>query len=589
MRSSWKVQAVAAARIWRCVLALLLAQVAIAGTAAAADPPAQLTLRLQGSEFEFTGRLRSFDGRSYLIDAGSFGLLALDAARYHCAEGACPAASAPLVADASAVSVAPTLAVDFKSGPAEGIRIAGSSTIGLDLMPALIRDYAASLGGSARQLVGADPAVTRFAVAGAAGSTLTTIELARETPTTALAGLAGGKAAVAMSSRPLEPAEVSRLLQAAPGSRPLDAEHVLALDGLVVIVAPQSPVGRLGLDVVARIFSGQITNWSELGLPPAPIHVYASAEGEAGGGSLDALLLKPRRLALKDGVRRVATEAALSDAVAADPAGIAITSLAFVRNARGIEIAGSCGLVGRPTTFAVRAEEYPLSRRLYLYTAGVPRQATARDLLAFAATRRAQAVIRDSQFVDQDIEEASFQEQRRRIEMMLEAPGIPEAERNRLRALVAALLDARRLSITFRFSEGSAQLDAKAREDVVRLRQWLAAGTLSGKTVLLVGFTDSAGSVVANQLLSERRAAEVREAVLADDPRQTAGRAVVTAGMGHLAPVVCNDGPEAMRLNRRVEVWVVDVDRNAFETTLQRVHNPAPEPGVPARKRRRRG
>jgi len=588
MRSSWTVQAVAA-RIGGCVLALLLAQVAVAGTAVAADPPAQLTLRLQGSEFEFTGRLRSFDGRSYLIDAGSFGLLALDAARYHCAEGACPAASVPLLADASALAVAPTLAVDFKSGSAEGVRIAGSSTIGLDLMPALIRDYAASLGGSVRQLVGADPAVTRFAVAGATGATLTTIELARETPTTALAGLAGGKAAVAMSSRPLEPAEVSRLLQAAPGSRPVDAEHVLALDGLVVIVAPQNPVGRLGLDVVARVFSGQITNWSELGLPPAPIHVYASAEGEAGGGSLDALLLKPRRLALKDGVRRVATEAALSDAVAADPAGIALTSLAFVRNARGIDIEGSCGLVGRPTTFAVRAEEYPLSRRLYLYTAGVPRQATARDLLAFAASRRAQAVIRDSQFVDQDIEEASFQDQRRRIEMMLEAPGIPEAERNRLRALVAALLDARRLSITFRFSEGSAQLDAKAREDVVRLRQWLAGGALSGKTVLLVGFTDSTGSVPANQMLSERRAAEVREAVLAGAPLQATGRAVVSAGMGHLAPVVCNDGPEAMRLNRRVEVWVVDADRNALEATLQRVHNPAPEPVLPARKRRRRG
>ena len=59
-------------------------------------------------------------------------------------------------------------------------------------------------------------------------------------------------------------------------------ETVLAYDGIAIIVNPSNPVSDLTLEQIASIFTGEITNWSEVGGNDAQIVLIGR---EAGSGT----------------------------------------------------------------------------------------------------------------------------------------------------------------------------------------------------------------------------------------------------------------------------------------------------------------
>ena len=96
--------------------------------------------------------------------------------------------------------------------------------------------------------------------------------------------------------------------------------------------------------------------------------------------------------------------------------------------------------------------------------------------------------------------------------------------------------------------------------DVVRsisaenLRNLAASlGKYPNTDLLIVGYTDTEGSTVYNQGLSERRAASVSNYLAAQGV--TAAR-LKTAGRGELEPIGTNDTETGRQLNRRVEVAI---------------------------------
>ena len=58
-------------------------------------------------------------------------------------------------------------------------------------------------------------------------------------------------------------------------------ETVVALDGIAIVVNPENPVSDLDIDTIAKIYTGEITNWSEVGGNDAEIAVFGrdSASG----------------------------------------------------------------------------------------------------------------------------------------------------------------------------------------------------------------------------------------------------------------------------------------------------------------------
>ena len=61
-------------------------------------------------------------------------------------------------------------------------------------------------------------------------------------------------------------------------------ETVLALDGIALVVSPENPVSDLDVDTIAKIYTGEITNWKDVGGNDAEIVLIGR---EAGSGTRD--------------------------------------------------------------------------------------------------------------------------------------------------------------------------------------------------------------------------------------------------------------------------------------------------------------
>lgn len=83
-----------------------------------------------------------------------------------------------------------------------------------------------------------------------------------------------GRCDIGLSSRELKDEEKASGLNAT----------VLAYDGIAIIVNPENPVDDLSLEAIADIYTGNITNWSELGGNDSEIVLIGR---EAGSGTRD--------------------------------------------------------------------------------------------------------------------------------------------------------------------------------------------------------------------------------------------------------------------------------------------------------------
>ena len=83
-----------------------------------------------------------------------------------------------------------------------------------------------------------------------------------------------GRCDIGLSSRALKDEEKAGGLK----------ETVLALDGIAIIVNPANPVNDLDLDTIAKIYTGEITNWKDAGGNDAEIVLIGR---EAGSGTRD--------------------------------------------------------------------------------------------------------------------------------------------------------------------------------------------------------------------------------------------------------------------------------------------------------------
>jgi phosphate transport system substrate-binding protein len=516
-----------------------------------ADEP-EVILRMKGGAFELKGRLKGFDGGRYVLDNKAFGIMTLDATNMECIGTGCPGHQPPAPAVAAAAPGPGSRAAAVR---AKAVGIHGSTAVGWDLMPALIRAYAQHIGGTSATLAGDNPLEEQYKLLDARGAESALFDLKRYGTPTAFTALENGAAQIGMASRPITDEEAAKLVRAGtPNIRTPQHEHVLGLDGLVVIVAQDNPAVSLSIDNVAKIFAGQIGDWSDVGLPPGKINLYSVSQQSGTFSSFDSQVMRPRGLGLAGSARLLLSTAEVADAVAADVNGIGVTSFAFLRSAKGLNLESSCGLITRPSVFTVKTEEYPLTRRLFLYTTAKSAQPHVKGFLDFALSQRAQPVIANAQFVDQSPISLGFEDQGGRIAYALNAPG-EDFDIAQMRQLIADMNGAKRLSITFRFKSASIELDTKARADIDRL-VGLAATELRGKSLLLLGFADSVGPYQANAALAVRRATQVRDTLLAAAKGGIDASLVMHKGYSELAPVACNDQLEGRNLNRRVEVWV---------------------------------
>ncbi|MEQ1709978.1 MAG: phosphate ABC transporter substrate-binding/OmpA family protein [Hyphomicrobium sp.] len=514
---------------------------AVVAAGAGVARAAEITLQMKGGGFTVQGDLRSYDGARYVIESKTLGTMTLDGARFECSGPGCPTAP---------VTAAPPKGTNLGTAT-----FMGGSAQGTAVMPKLVQAYAKTIGATVIRSVGSDPKNLEFKLTDAAGKEIGNFIVARQGVPAGLAGLLARTVDVFWSARPITAEEQARGQALGFGNlRAPGNENVYALNAIAMVVAAENPVVSISIENIAKIYSGQINDWSELGLPPGKINVYAMVESSGVWGSFEDLVMKPRNLKARPDIIRIDASTDWSDKVAQDKSGIGITNIGIVRNSKALNVEASCGLIVRPSNFAAKTEEYPLMHRLHLYTSGTPKVPLARELLTFAMSPAMQPVLKEANFVDQSLEALDFQAQTARIAYALNAQ-TEDFDINMMRTMIGEVKAASRLSTTFRFGTADATLDSRANADIQRLADLLKTADYRNKQVLIIGFADAIGSFASNLKLSERRAAAVLRALTVSAGIGVRSQ-VTTRAYGELAPVACNDTPEARNYNRRVEVWI---------------------------------
>ncbi|MCD5986363.1 substrate-binding domain-containing protein [Pseudomonas phytophila] len=413
------------------------------------------------------------------------------------------------------------------------LRIHGSNTIDAQLGPALVEGLMRKQGLRAVRTE-PGPSVNELRVVGtsADGKPLK-VEIAAHGSGTGFSALKASTADIAASSRPIKEKEIQDLAEIGNLKSP-GAEQVIAIDGVAVILHPGNPIRELTTEQLARVFAGEIRNWQALGGKDGEIHLYVRDEQSGTFETFKELVLLKYGKTLAAGAKRFESSEQLSDEVSGDRNGIGFIGLPYVRHAKAVAVADGESRPMLPTVSLIATEDYPLSRRLYLYLPIEARQPWATALVDFAQSAEGQAIVAQNGFVAQTVQTIKVQA----------TAQMPSEYQTLTR-------EAERLSVNFRFAQGSAKLDNKALLDVQRVADYLKQHGKLDRRVTLVGFGDAKSDPQRAQLLSRLRGMAVRRELMKSNITL---REVV--GFGDEMPVAANDLDDGRIKNRRVEVWV---------------------------------
>ena len=445
-------------------------------------------------------------------------------------------ATAPAVPAPAAVAVAAAVFTPAPE-PARGtvpsttlLRLAGSDAVAPKLIRRLASSYLALIGDTG---ITAAPSGTPrlIEVSGMQTGQREVISIAETSSAGGFNALLRGSADMAVSNRKITAAEAEKLQAAGDPTMPLN-EHVVAVQGIAVIVHPANRVASLTASQVRGILGGKITNWSEAGGQPGAIKVQIMAVLEDGGDTpQDAILATD---ALSPAAIRSASEQAVATRVASDRDSLGIVSLAAAGGAKVLPVADGSVPPVAPNEQTLASESYPFSQRLYLYGANTS-NGFVRRFADYVASASGQAAVEAAGYIS--------------LAVRAEAAPVPDIASDRYKQLVQG---ATRMSVDFRFQPGSFDLDSRGYRDMDRVIAYLKAQRVNANKIVLAAFADNSGQPATNVAVSQRRAEVVASALAKGGfiPGKI-------ASFGAELPIADNATAEGRERNRRVEVYLV--------------------------------
>lgn len=217
---------------------------------------------------------------------------------------------------------------------------------------------------------------------------------------TGIAALINNTVDLANASRKIKDEEIAEAQS--KGVNPV--EHIIARDAIAVIVNMKNPVSELTLQQISDIYSGKITNWSEVGGEDRPIvklsretnsgtHVYFLETVLRLGSKEDKTLFSTDTLLLPS------SEGIISE-VRSNPNAIGYDGLGYVPDdLKMIAIAEEeGGAYVLPAIDTVNDKTYPIARDLYMYTDGEP-TGVVKEYLDWILSPKAQEIVAELGFV----------------------------------------------------------------------------------------------------------------------------------------------------------------------------------------------
>ena len=247
---------------------------------------------------------------------------------------------------------------------AERLVIKGSDTLGAKLVPQLAEQFKSQNPG-------------------------TTFDIAAEGSTTGISAIIDGTAQIGMSSRRAKPAEVG----AASGKGVNMKPHIVAYDGMAVIVNAKNTISGLTKKQVEQIFTGDVTDWSAVGGSGGKISIYTRNTSSGTYSDWKELAMKKRDYA--GGSQKMAGNEQIAAEVGKNANGIGYVGLAYIK-ASGTKVVPIDGQT--PSVQSVLAKAWPYARPTFYYTNGDP-AGLVKQFVDFTLSPAGQKVVSQVGFV----------------------------------------------------------------------------------------------------------------------------------------------------------------------------------------------
>ena len=217
---------------------------------------------------------------------------------------------------------------------------------------------------------------------------------------TGLSSLISGTCDITMSSRNIKEKEIAIAKQ--KGIEPNEIK--VALDGLAVVVNPDNPIGKLTVAQLADIFTGRVANWKEVGGKDEKIvilsrevnsgtHVYFKEHVLRKNDPNSKEEFAPRALMLS-------SSQAIADEVAGNPAAIGYYGMGHIsKKQKPVDVAkDELSEYEARTIENVINGKYPISRPLFFYTNGAPKE-MVKKFVDFSLSKEGQEIVLATDFV----------------------------------------------------------------------------------------------------------------------------------------------------------------------------------------------
>jgi phosphate transport system substrate-binding protein len=201
-----------------------------------------------------------------------------------------------------------------------------------------------------------------------------------------IAALIDGEVDIATASREMKEDEIQKA--EANGVTPV--EHVIAYDGISVVVNPNNPVSELTFDQLRGIYNGSIGNWKEVGGEDRRIAVISrdSSSGTYEYFKEEVLLGDEYR---PDALTQPATGGIVGE-VSQNPNSIGYIGVAYLdESVKALSLDSGNGFE-YPSPENVMSGAYPLSRPLLFYTNGEP-QGLTEEFLNYVLSEEGQDLV----------------------------------------------------------------------------------------------------------------------------------------------------------------------------------------------------
>ncbi len=350
------------------------------------------------------------------------------------------------------------------------LTLKGSNTVGESFAPKLAEAYLKSLGAKLITTTQLESPVEKYVEGILAKKNIKIkIDIRAHGSSTGFKALNEQSTQIAMSSRAIKLNELNTI------STKIGAvnEHPIALDALAIVTYPTNPINQLTIEQIAKIFSGEITNWNEIGGNDLPISLFSRDNQSGTWDTFKSLVLKPFDKKLAQSSYRFESSNELVNRVTSTPGSLGFVGVAYVNESKLLKVSANNTETGsKPSGYTIGTQKYPLSRKLYFYTTGSEQADIAKDFIRFVTHN-------DGQKLAEHVGLISY------YPTHYQPQALEKDITDRYRELSAI---GRRITVNFASIDTNAD-QAKEQRDIQRLKNYLKQNT--HKKIVLVDFNQS--------------------------------------------------------------------------------------------------